>query len=490
MDLNPVFVYEKGYAVADARIVVGDRKRFDMEIGDISFFFNPSSVAVVGASRVSGKPGNRILENLLKLQYPGKIFPVNPNADTILGLKCYPSIRDIPEKVDIAVIAIPSSRAVEIVEECAEKGVKGIVVISGGFAEGWEKGKEIEKKVVETARKNGVRVIGPNTMGILDPETGFTSFFSILREIKSGNIVVLSQSGALANFLLLSLPHVGFSRIVAIGNKCDVNEVESLKVLLDDEKTRVIGAYLEGFTNGRLFFEFLKDARKPVVILKSGRTEAGKKSALTHTASISTDEAIFEAACKQAKVVKVLNYEEFVDTLKALSMQPLPKGKRVAVIEPSGAECVMAADAVIEGGLELAEYTDKTLERLYELAPEWHIIRNPLDLYPIIEKSGDEVFFEALDIMARDENVDAIITGIFIPSLLRFGPKFDWLKKYGKPVIITLKDDIEPLRKIKRDIEVSGFPVYPIPERAVKVLRNMFTFSEKFGTPNFSRADN
>ncbi|WP_456330597.1 acetate--CoA ligase family protein, partial [Archaeoglobus sp.] len=471
--------YEKGLVVADARIVVGERKKFDMEVGDISFFFNAESVAVVGASRNLFKPGGMVLNNLKSLGFKGKVYPVNPNADEILGFKCYPSVKAIPDKVDLVIIAIPSKNAIKVVEECAEKGVKGIVVLSGGFAEGWEHGKELEKQIVEIARKSGMRIIGPNTMGILDPESGLTSFFSMLRKLGKGNIGVLAQSGAVANFILLPLWHVGFSRIVAIGNKADVGEVEVLNYLLKDSKTEVVATYLEGFTNGRKFYDLMKSAKKPIVVLKSGRTEAGKRSALSHTASISTSEEVFEAACRQAGVAKVYDFEELVDAVKGFALQPLPKGSRVGVIQPSGAECVMSADAVIENGLTLAKYSEETLERLYELAPEWHSINNPLDLYPIAEKSGDEVFNEVLKIFNDDENIDAIVAGVFIPSLMKLGVDFSWTKKFKKPVLFNMKDDIEELRNARIEIEKSGVPVYPTPERAVRVLRHMVTVAKR-----------
>jgi acyl-CoA synthetase (NDP forming) len=479
MDLNPVFVYERGVVVADARIVVGERKSFEMDVGDISFFFKAKSVAVIGASRNLLKPGGRVLSNLKHLGFRGKVYPVNPNAGEILGYKCYPSVRAIPDKVDLAVIAVPSKNAIEVVKECAEKGVKGIIVLSAGFAEGWEQGKELERQIVEIARKSGMRIVGPNTMGILDPESGLTSFFSVLRKIGQGNIGVLAQSGAVANFILLPLWHVGFSKIVAIGNKADVGEVEVLNFLLKDEKTRVVAAYLEGFTNGRKFYELMKASTKPIVVLKSGRTEAGKRSALSHTASISTSEEIFEAACKQAGVAKVYDFEELVDAAKAFALQPLPRGTRVGVIQPSGAECVMSADAVVENGLELAKYSEKTLERLYEFAPEWHSVNNPLDLYPIAEKSGDEVFNEVLKVFNEDENIDAIVAGVFIPSIMKLGVDFSWTKKFSKPVLFTMKDDIEELRQARIEIEKSGVPVYPTPERAVRALRHMVTVAKR-----------
>ncbi|RLI73096.1 acyl-CoA synthetase (NDP forming), partial [Archaeoglobales archaeon] len=483
MDLNPVFVYKKGCIVADARIVKGKRKKFDYSPRDISFFFNPNSVAVIGASRVPGKPGYTILENLIGFGYKGEIYPINPRADEILGLKCYPSIKDVPCKVDVAVIAVPSKNAIEVVNDCVEKGVRGIIVISGGFAEGWEYGRELENKIVELVKAKGIRIIGPNTMGILNPENKFTSFFSPLvrrgMKIKSGNIGVLSQSGAFANFLLFSLSHIGFSKIVAIGNKCDVNEVDSLSYLLNDEKTKVVAVYIEGFSNGRAFYELLCSATKPIVILKSGRTKAGKRSALTHTASISTSDEVFDAACRQAGVVRVKDYEEFVDVIKAFSLQPLPKGDRIAVIQPSGAECVLSADAVEENGLKLAEYSKKTFEKLRDLAPEWHNIGNPLDIYPIVEKCGEDVFFEILKLVAEDKKVDAVVTGVFISTLLKGDLDIGWLKEIGKkPILFMFKDDLEPFRVAKMRVETTGFPVYPTPERAVKTIKYMLQFNK------------
>jgi len=477
MDLNPVFANENGCFVADARMVKGKRRRFEIDARRIDFFFNPRSVAVIGASRGYGKPGNRIVENLKLFNFGGRVYPINPNADEIHGFKCYPSVRDVPDEIDVAIIAVPSKNAIEVVNQCIEKGVKGIIVISGGFAEGWKMGREIEEKIVQIARAKGVRIVGPNTMGILNPESGFTSFFSMLRKINPGVIGAVSQSGAFANFMLLSLHHIGISKVIAIGNKCDVNEIDSLDFLLRDEKTKVIAMYLEGVTNGRRLFELLKNAKKPVVILKAGRTEGGKKSAMSHTASISTKDEIFEAACRQANVLKVRDYEELIDSVKALALNPIPMGKRVAVIQPSGAECVMSADAVEEFGLRLADFSEKTMEKLHEYAPEWHSVGNPVDLYPIIEKSGDQIFFDVLKIICEDENVDAIVSGIFIPSLLTLDLDLGWLKKYSKPIFFTLKEDIEILREIRLKIE-KFFPVYTTPERAVRALKNALTFTK------------
>ena len=477
MDLNPVFANENGCFVADARMVKGKRRRFEIDARRIDFFFNPRSVAVIGASRGYGKPGNRIVENLKLFNFGGRVYPINPNADEIHGFKCYPSVRDVPDEIDVAIIAVPSKNAIEVVNQCIEKGVKGIIVISGGFAEGWKMGREIEEKIVQIARAKGVRIVGPNTMGVLNPESGFTSFFSMLRKINPGVIGAVSQSGAFANFMLLSLHHIGISKVIAIGNKCDVNEIDSLDFLLRDEKTRVIAMYLEGVTNGRRLFELLKNAKKPVVILKAGRTEGGKKSAMSHTASISTKDEIFEAACRQANVLKVRDYEELIDSVKALALNPIPMGKRVAVIQPSGAECVMSADAVEEFGLRLADFSEKTMEKLHEYAPEWHSVGNPVDLYPIIEKSGDQIFFDVLKIICEDENVDAIVSGIFIPSLLTLDLNLGWLKKYSKPIFFTLKEDIEILREIRLKME-KFFPVYTTPERAVRALKNALTFTK------------
>jgi len=479
MDLNPVFVNESGSIVADARIVFGEElRRETREVEDISFLFYPKAVAVIGASRKEGKPGNTILKNLINLGFRGKVFPVNPNADEILGMKVFPSILDVPADVDVAIIAVPSKYVVDIVRQCAEKGVKGLIIITSGFSEGWDKGKEIEDEVVKICRNAGIRIVGPNTTGIFNSENGFTSSFAFIPELRRGNVGIIAQTGLFVGILLehiLSAHGFGISKVVGLGNKCDVDECEALAFLLSDKDTKVIGMYLEGIKDGVTFLNILKKANKPIVVLKSGKTEAGAESAISHTASLAVSDEVFNALVKQTKIVRVGDFEEFIDTLKALSFLNPPKGKRVGVIHYTGAGCVTAADAVEENGLIISKFEGRTLNKLKKIFPEWHTVSNPVDLYPAIEEVGvDAAYNKALEVLLEDSNVDSIIVAMWASKHFSI-PKIDFepLKEFKKPVLFCLEGDIDVSRRVSVEIEREGFPVYSSATRAAKILSNM-----------------
>lgn len=481
MDLNPVFVNEENYFVADARIVldegIGKKDEKRRKIGDISFLFNPKSVAVIGASRTKGKPGNTIIRNLINLGFEGKIFPINPKAKDILNLKCYSSILDVEEDVDVAIIAVPSKHAVEVVRQCVEKGVKGLIIISSGFSEGWEKGKRIEKEILEICRKSNVRIIGPNTTGVFNSYSKFTSSFALIPELRKGNVGIIAQTGLFVGVLLdqiLSAHRFGISRVIGLGNKCDVDECEALAYLLNDDKTKVIGMYLEGVSDGLTFFEMLKNAKKPIVILKSGKTKAGIKSALTHTASLAVSDEVFSALIKQTRTIRVEDFEEFIDVLKALSLLPIPKGNKVGVIHYTGAGCVTTADAAEKAGLIVPEIENETLERLREIFPEWHKVRNPVDLYPAIEEVGaNEAYNTALRLLIKDKNVDSLIVALWATKSAKRTfetPKIEFKVLKDKPVLFCIEGDADVSRKFSIEIEEKGFPVYSSATRAAKVL--------------------
>lgn len=481
MDLNPVFINEEGYTVADARIVIynqneAKRRKRTRRIEDISFFFNPKNVAVIGASRIDGKPGNTIVRNLVNLGFKGKIFPVNPNTDEVLGIKCYPSILDVEEEVDVAIIAIPSKYAVDAVKQCAKKGVKGIIIISSGFSEGWSKGEEIEREILRISKEVGMRVIGPNTTGVFNSYSKFTSSFALIPELRMGNVGIIAQTGLFVGVLLdqiLSAHRFGISKVIGLGNKCDVDECEALSYLLSDEKTKVIGMYLEGINDGYTFFEMLKKSNKPIVILKSGKTRAGIKSAVSHTASLAVSDEVFNALVKQTGAIRVNDFEEFIDTLKAISLLPPLKGNRVGVIHYTGAGCVTAADAIEENGLLISRLEEKTLKELRKIFPEWHRINNPVDLYPAIEEVGaNEAYNTAIELLIRDKNVDCLIVALWASKSFET-PKIDFKLLKGlreKPIIFCVEGDVEVYHKLSTEIEENGFPTYSSAVKAAKIL--------------------
>jgi acyl-CoA synthetase (NDP forming) len=486
MDLNPVFVYEKGYCVVDARMVVGERKRFNYSISDLSDLFYPKSVAVIGASRTVGKPGFNIVWNLKQNGFAGKIYPVNPNADSILDFKCYPSILDVPDEVDMAIIAVPAKIVPKVMEECAKKSVKGAVIVSSGFSEEGEEGAKYERAVLEVARKHGIRIFGPNTTGVLNTENGFITSFAIQPVIRKGNIGIIAQTGLFLGIMMDTVasnhPSIGFSKIVGMGNKIDVEDYEVLSFLLKDEHTSVVGLYMEGIKNGRAFYDVASKADKPVVVFKSGRTEYGQMAAMSHTASICGDDDVFDAVCRQANMTRVYSFEELFNVTKAFALQPLPKGDRVAIIHYTGSGCVQGSDATYFAGLKLAEFSDETIGKILEVTPEWHNVNNPVDIWPMVEYNGVYRAYEtAIEALLEDDGVDSLVVCVWASRMfnMNYQPDYKRIKKYGKPVYFTAEGPRDVVFELKNNYELNGFPVYPDVITAVSVLGKVTEYARK-----------
>ena len=499
VDLNPVFAYPQGSLVVDARMILAPPQspptlggRFcAAPQADLTAVFEPRSVAVVGASATPGKAGYNIVNNLLTLGYEGDIYPVNPKTEEILGLKAYPAVDQIPHQVDTAIIATPSGAAVDVMRDCARKGVQAVIIISSGFSEGSEEGRRLEDEVMAIARQAGIRVVGPNTTGILNGENRFTSSFLPINKLPSGNVAFIAQTGLFLGILfehILSSQHFGISKVAGLGNKADVDDADILEYLAGDAQTEVVAMYIEGLSDGR---RFLKAAReiareKPLVVFKAGITEAGAEAALSHTASLAGRAEVFEAACKQAGLLRVHNFEEMLDVVKAFSFFvppqspptlggkfcPPPRGNRVAIIHYTGAACVIAADACQKEGLDLAEFSPATMEALREITPAWHRVRNPIDLWPAIERHWVETAYgRAIKSLLRDEGVDALIINLFaMPGWETYAPDFDLLRASAKPVLFCVEGNEESVREATTRIESQGFPVYPQVNRAIFAL--------------------
>ena len=447
-------------------------------------FFDPESVAVVGASRTFGKAGNVIVLNLQNLGFKGKIYPVNPNADTVCGLRAYPDVRSLPEVVDVAVIATPSVYVPEIMKDLASKGVKRAVVITSGFAEGGEEGKQLQEVVLTIAEKANIRIVGPNTTGLMSTESMFCTSFIPIEAIPKGGVAFVAQTGLFLGVLLetiLSEEHFGISRVAGLGNKMDIDDSDVLEFLLKDEKTSIICYYVEGLKKGkaRKFFEVAQKVtkKKPVLLVKAGVTDEGSKAAVSHTASLSGNDQLFSAMCKQAGIIRLTDLEEMVETAKALAFQPLPKGRKTAVVHYTGAGCVMGADSVIQEGLTIAELSEETLDQLRKITPEWHYLRNPVDLWPSIEASGAEKAFSTIvEGLVDDDNVDGIVVAVGAmrgiplkwPDLERF---------YGKkPILATVEGDREKGFEIVKRMEEQKFPCYRSVQRAIRALSHMVEY--------------
>jgi len=447
---------------------------------DITFFFEPKSVAVVGATNNPFKFGHFLLLNLVDLGFKGKVYPVNLKADEVLGLKAYPRVDLIPDEVEVVVIIVPAPSVPQVMRDCAKKGVKGVVILSSGFREAGGEGVKFEREIVETAKKAGIRIVGPNTTGILNTSNSFTTSFVPLPRLRKGNVAFIAQTGlfaAAAFWWILSAEPFGLSKVMGLGNKSDVDDSEALEYLAHDEDTEVISVYMEGVKDGKKFLKAARKAakNKPVLILKSGRTEAGMKAALSHTGSLAMRDEIFDAVCKKVGAIRVKDFEELMDLAKAFALQPLAKGNRIGIVSMTGAGCVMAADYSAEYGLEVAELSDETVKYIESYLPSWIKVKNPFDSEMLFESVGPEDCLKiSLGGMLSDENVDCAVCVLPSSPMFAFdvkGPINEIKEKYpDKPFTINLIGSKDIVDLWTKQLEDSSVPVYPSIERCVRAL--------------------
>ncbi|HHN93309.1 MAG TPA: hypothetical protein ENK17_00940, partial [Anaerolineae bacterium] len=346
-------------------------------------FFHPRSVAVIGASRDPEKLGYSVLANLKEGGFTGQLYPVNPKADQILGLTAYPSILDIPAPVDLAVIVIPYPFVPAVLEQCGEKGVPSVVVISAGFREAGREGLERERELIETARKYDLRLIGPNCLGVIDTATPLNATFAAGMP-PSGPIAFMSQSGALGTAVLdMALAgRIGFSKFVSLGNKADVSEIDLLEAWGDDPDSRVILIYVEGLPDGQRFIRVAREVtrHKPVVAIKSGVTKSGSRAVSSHTGSLAGSEAAYKAAFRQAGVIRATSMEALFDYARAFAYQPLLRGRRIGIVTNAGGPGILATDALEHAGLEIPRLTPETTAALMDYLPGAASAANPVDV--------------------------------------------------------------------------------------------------------------
>ena len=381
--------------------------------------FFPRSIAVIGASRHKGKVGYAILRNLLVNEYQGKLFPVNPNADSVQGIKAYPSVRAIPDAVDLAIITVPAEPALAAVEECGEKGVRGLVVITAGFREIGGVGEERERRLRDLVRRYGMVLVGPNCMGVINthPDVQMDATFAPTPPLR-GHISFLSQSGALGVAILDHARNLklGFAKFASLGNKADVSGNDLLVSWEDDPETKVVLMYLENFGNPKNFVRIARRVtkKKPVIAVKAGRTEAGGRATVSHTGSLGGSDVAAEAAFTQTGVLRANSIEELFDYAMAFARQPLPRGKRVAIVTDAGGPAIMCTDFLIENGMEIAALSEATVASMRAWAPPEASLRNPVDL---IASAGAEEYRKAVGAVLADDNVDAVIA-IYVPPIV------------------------------------------------------------------------
>jgi len=461
----------------------------------IKSLFEPSSVAVVGASDDPAKFGYLLMSNLLELGYRGKIYPVNKNRETVLGLKCYPSVSAVPAEVETVIVIVPAQYVPQIMQECAEKKVKGAIVCTSGFREAGEKGAELERQMLQIAKSGRVRIAGPNTTGLLNVYNGFTSAFVKISKPKWGNVSIISQTGMFASVLLehiLSTQSFGLSKVAGLGNKADVDDADILEYYEDDPNTKVIAIYAEGIKNGRRFLEVSKrvSKKKPIIILKSARSGYGGRAALTHTGSLMVRDEIFDAVCKAAGLIRVEDVEELIDLIKAFAFLPPPRGDRVGVIAYTGAGCVMSADAIEKYGLRLATLSKETMEKLTRYAPGFGILSNPLDAELVRQGIGgsEASLVLSLESYLADPNVDMVslvLVGLTKESKIwevDIDKVFSDMKQRfpDKPLVVTNLASREVIDEYKEKLERLGIPMYPSLLRNIRALSALSRYCSRF----------
>lgn len=481
----------------------------------LSYLFDPESIAVIGASNSRMKWGYIVPANIIAGGYEGDFFPVNPHETTILDHDVFKSVKEIPGQVDLAVITVPAVHVTPVVRECVEKGVKTCIVISGGFSEAGGDGTGLEDEMLDVVRGSGMRLVGPNTMGVFSAPCSLHALMPPVRPV-AGKIGFAAQSGNLGT-QMLSLGKalgVGFSRFVCIGNESELNCADYLEYLALDPATEVILLYIEGLRDARRFIEVACETstRKPIVVMKAGKTEAGARAARSHSAALAADESIFDGVVRQSGMIEADTTEEMLDIAKAFAAMPPPRGKRVGVLTWGGGWGVVTADALAKHGLELVRFPDETLRELDSVLPPYWSRGNPVDLVGTLDLSKH---FACIKIIARCPAVDAVITlGTMgaTSSFQSFVMEDLGVKDEGtggrKPKVIAAKileqlqssdeayrtEVIQLINETQKPIIAVSFPtsgavtpmlakqsevvIYPSPERGAKTLAALYEYQQ------------
>ena len=481
MDLAPTDVVEQKST---------EREKFT-SIASLRAFLNPKSVAVIGASRRPNTIGNFVFRNLIQQDFKGVVYPVNPNAEVIAAVKAYPSILDIPGDIDLAIISIPADRVQQTVEECAHKGVKGVVVLTSGFADIGPDGIERQNKLVNTIRNYGMRMLGPNCMGMINTNPGINlnaTFSAVVPP--PGNIAFATQSGVLGSAILMYATNlnIGLSTFVSIGNRADVSSNELLQYWEDDPDTDVVLLYLESFGNPRKFTRIARSitAKKPVVAVTSNRTPLQLRVSGSQTGAMATDQAATEALFKQAGILRADTLEDLFDTGSLLANQPLPQGNRVAIISNAGGPALLTADACKARGLEIPTLSPNTTAQLKALLSPRANTANPIDMSP---EFAIQQYRDSLKLLLADENVDIVVV-IFIPPILKLSEEFAAIirevaplfRERGKPLVTSFLG----LRGARIELgsrENRYVPSFAFPESTAGALSRALEFSQRLKKP-------
>ncbi|MEM3948223.1 MAG: CoA-binding protein [Zestosphaera sp.] len=444
--------------------------------------FKPRSIAVVGASRQPGKIGYEILRNLKEYGYTGKIYPINPQAKEILGIKVYPSISAVPDEIDMVVVSVPAAMVPDVIDEAGKKGAKVAVIISSGFKEVGR--HDLEEEVVRRAGKYGMRVLGPNIFGVVYTPMRMNASFGP-KDVIPGSIAFLTQSGALGIALIgmTIVEKIGVSAIVSIGNKSDIDDADLLDYLINDEDTKVILIYLEGVKDGRRFIDAARKVStvKPVIVIKAGKTEVGAKAVASHTGSLAGNVVIYSSVFKQTGILEAKNIEEAFDWARTLSYLPEYKGGDLVVVTNGGGAGVLVTDPLALNGIQLSSPPETLVNELKPKLPGFASLGNPIDVTGMITNEG---YVDAVMSALLNERVGAVLavycqTAVTDPTIIA-GSIVRKIKELGglpKPLVISFIGGEEVYWAIQK-FNDAGIPAYPMPERAASAIAALINYSK------------
>jgi acyl-CoA synthetase (NDP forming) len=476
---------------------------------NLDALFKPRSLAIIGASTNVAKWGFNFTLHLMHGGYKGKFYPINPGGGEILGHKVYASILEVPGQIDLAFILIPPEAAISALRQCGEKGVAACVMVTAGFGELGEQGQRLQQALVETARAAGIALVGPNCAGIASPEPMRLHCTMQPNFPPSGHIAIFSQSGNIGGSIerICEKHDIGISRFVSTGNESVLKSADYLEYFTEDEETQVVAGYIEGLSEGKRFFEMAKrlTRKKPLILMKAGRTTVGAKAAKSHTGTLSGSDAVFEGLCRQCGILRVSSIDEMFDLATALIAQPLPRGNHVGIVANGGGWGVLTADACVEVGLTVAPLPEETLQALDKRLPPWWNRQNPVDLVAGISRGA---FFKAVETLAKSPALDGVIAlgfgyGASVASVFTNTPDLgetgktvaqsmldsdmrglnfimDVITEYSKPVILASdyafgadRDQNEAILTFRK----KGIIVYPSAGRAASVFAKMYEYS-------------
>ncbi|MFW6148055.1 MAG: acetate--CoA ligase family protein [Thermodesulfobacteriota bacterium] len=452
---------------------------------DLDCFFAPKGIAVIGATPNEQKGGYSLLKNVT-LGYEGSVYPVNPKYREILGIRSYPSVREVEGTADLALIFVPAEQTPEVLKQCVSKGFKGAILENSGFAEVGSRGKRLQQECRDIAETGGLRLWGPNCMGLIDAKKGYV--FSFVAPalynglIREGGISLIVQSGLLSAgflFTIMSRQNLGVAKVCSIGNKSDITEIDLMEFLMGDPDTLVITLYLESFSDGRRFFELAKSSPKPIILLKGGKSPGGAAASLSHTASLAGNYRVIRDALSQAGIFEAQDFFEMMDIAgvleKGLHQRHLISHPgRIGILTFSGASGIVTTDLLEQSGLTLANLSQSTIESLQHLSPDWMPIANPVDFWPAVEKHGPVVAYrEALSALHADPYVDGVIIHLFTGGgVWGFDPLeiMAGIRVWEKPVFTLLFGQKEEVELQKRRMEEQGWPVFDALHPLVRIM--------------------